>query len=354
VTEATELSEQASLEAMYRARIWSGYPLSLLWEDDRGAIHGPNLERRLARYRERIVDVRQALAGRSSRPRVLEVGCRDAFLLESLRASLPIDTEGLEIWSPWRQQAQHRGVAVHNTTLENWADKERFDVVVDCDLLCHLPEPVEHLRHVAERLAPGGLAIIEVPNLLGVQGDLLRHVLRSDSPLAFTPRALITACRRAGLLPIRMHKGTEIRLTCRRIVPDESAVTAGPDAPTVAHLAWGNDLRRGVKRALAQTGPTRETLRMAARVYRRCPYAASRADIAIEIAAQCERCSDYDQATKWLSRSLADRQDPEVEATLAQLQRLAATVRYVTAPQPAPTLRKRASATIEPVFALAS
>jgi hypothetical protein len=198
--------------------------------------------------------------------------------------------------------------------------------VLDLDMLPHMPDPVAHLRAVADRMRERGVAMIAVPNLLGVTGDLADDVLRGDSPHMFTPRALATACRRAGLMPFVIAAGPELRMLCRRDTCSE-AIVSGPDAMSVAHSAWGNDLRLSIKRALAEHGPTPRVLRTAADVHRQCPSPGARADIAIEIAVHCERCSDYEQAAAWLRRSLEDRTDAEVEATLAQLDHVLAHVR---------------------------
>jgi SAM-dependent methyltransferase len=315
--------------SFYRARVYAGAPASMLVEDAHGRIAAPKEHDHRSRLRERVLAMRHALAAASVdlRPSILHVGSGDGMLLAVARSVFGgADVLGLEPWQPWRAAARQRDVPTAAATLETWPTERKFDVVLDLDLLPHLPDPVAHLRAIAHRLHGSGVAMIAVPNLLGVTGDLAGDVLRGDSPHGFTPRALATACRRAGLLPFVITAGPELRMLCRREEVSE-AIVAGPDAMSVAHGAWGNDLRLSIKRALAEHGPTPRLLRTAAVVHRRCPSPSARADIAIEIAVHCERCSDYEQAAAWLVRSLDDRADAEVEATLGQLRGVIESVR---------------------------
>lgn len=315
--------------AFYRARVYAGAPASMLVEDERGRIVAPTPADHRTRLRERMLLLRHAVAaaGVDGAPSILHVGSGEGLLLAVARRVFGgADVQGLEPWQPWRSSARAREIPTDACTLETWATQRRFDLVVDVDVLPHLPDPVAHLRAVADRLLPGGVALVAVPNLLGVTGDLANDVLRGDSPRVFTPRALATACRRAGLMPFVVMGGPELRMLCRRAACSD-AIVSGPDAMSVAHEAWGNDLRLSIKQALAEHGPTPRVLRTAAKVHARCPSPGARADIAIEIAVHCERCSDYEGAAAWLQRSLEDRADPEVEATLGQVRQVLASVR---------------------------
>ena len=315
--------------SFYRARVYAGASASMLVEDERGRIVAPTEDAHRTRLRERMLLLRHAVsaAGVDGSPSILHVGSGDGRLLAVARGVFAgADVLGLEPWQPWRVSARAREVPTDASTLETWSTERRFDLAVDVDVLPHLPDPVAHLRALTERLHPHGVALIAVPNLLGVTGDLAEDVLRGDSPRAFTPRALATACRRAGLMPFVVVGGPELRMLCRR-APCSDAVVSGPDAMSVAHEAWGNDLRLSIKRALAEHGPTPRVMRAAAMVHGKCPSPGARADIAIEIAVHCERCSDYEAAAGWLQRSLEDRADAEVEATLAQVREVIASVR---------------------------
>jgi SAM-dependent methyltransferase len=78
----------------------------------------------------------------------------------------------------------------------------RFDVVTAFHVIEHLPAPLGTLRRMLEWLAPGGMAIVEVPNVAGVGGrafgrywsglDFPRHLTH------FTPETMGAMVERAG------------------------------------------------------------------------------------------------------------------------------------------------------------
>lgn len=311
-----------STRAQYRARAMFPESAALLWEDELGRIHPPGGDEHRDLLRDRLLDVRYAIAqlrGRSQ-PRLLEIGCRDGLLLSTAKRIFDdLQPEGIEPWGPWRSAARARGLAVDTTPIEERLGEQSFDIIVDVDVLPRLEDPVAHLRAVAAALGDGSVAIIGAPNLTGCRGELTHDILRADTPSLFTPRALATACMAAGLKPFHVTNGPEMRVLCTRGVPSTSVV-AGPDVLRVSAALRGNDLRLSIKRALADKGPTPRLLVVAKSVHTRCPCPDTRADIAIEIAISAERCSDYETATAWLKTSLEDRADPDVEDTLGQLQ----------------------------------
>lgn len=304
-------------DAGYRARVCAFDPTALLEGDD-GMV-----TRTAPQLRQRLDDLGQALAAieleaAGSRARVLHIGASDGTFLAAARHRFRLQTVGLEPWRPWAKSARERGLDVHATTLERWRGRRRFDVIVEHGLLAHLCDPLAHLRRIAARLQPRGIAVIEVPNLLATAG-LAVEVLSAQRPYTFTPRALVTACKRAGLVPIFAVAQQQLVLLCRPATAASECVSPGPTAGDVAQVVWGNDLRIELKRALAATGATPAALATATRVHARCAYSPARADLAIEIANACERDSDLDAAALWLAASLRDRPDPEVETTLRHL-----------------------------------
>lgn len=297
-------------------------PLSLQWEDEDGRVHPATANARIALYRARLQMLGAHLPQVAEPLEVCDVASRDGLLLRTLASLHRARPLALEVHADWARRARARGLTVQTTTLEQWETSETFDVALDCDTLPYLSDPVEHLRRMAQRLRPHGRAFIVVPNLLAGFADLRRDILAGHHAVSFTPRALLVACLRAGLHPLQVEVGREIRVVCQRGEVSMRRMQGGPDALAVAHALWGDDLRRGIKTALAKHGPTREVLRIAARTHRRAPTPDTRADIAFEIAAGCERAKDYDRAEQWLKRSLNDRFDPEVEATLRMVRQV--------------------------------
>jgi SAM-dependent methyltransferase len=301
-------------DAGYRARVCSSDPTALVEGDD------GTVTRAAPVLRQRLDDLGQALAvidleACRGRARVLHIGSGDGSVLAAARHRFRLHAVGLEPWRPWAQAARARGLDVHGNTLERWRGRRRFDIVVEHGLLAHLCDPVAHLRRIAARLQPGGVALLEVPNLLGSAGTA-NEVLSPQRPLTFTARALVTACKRAGLVPIFAVAQQRLVVLCRPAAVASHCVSPGPDAGDVAQSVWGNDLRLELKRALARSGATPSAITAASRVHARCTHTATRADLAIEIANACERDSALDAAAYWLSASLVDRRDPEVEAML--------------------------------------
>lgn len=301
-------------DAGYRARVCSSDPTALVESDDGSVTRdGPVL-------RQRLDDLGQALAAIDleacrGRARVLHIGSADGTFLAAARHRFRLQAVGLEPWRPWAQTARARGLDIHASTLERWRGRRRFDVIVEHGLLAHLCDPVAHLRRIAARLQPGGVALLEVPNLLASAG-LANETLSAQRPLTFTARALVTACKRAGLVPIFAVAQQRLVVLCRPAAVASHCVSPGPEAGDVAQSVWGNDLRIELKRALAKSGATPAAIDAAARVHARCRHAATRADLAIEIANACERDSAFDATAYWLAASLVDRPDPEVEAML--------------------------------------
>jgi trans-aconitate methyltransferase len=54
-------------------------------------------------------------------------------------------------------------VEFHAADVASWEAPDRFDVIVHCHTLEHLPEPVVALRHLRSLLAPAGRLAVEVP-----------------------------------------------------------------------------------------------------------------------------------------------------------------------------------------------
>lgn len=101
----------------------------------------------------------------------------------------------------------HGTLAIASSRLDG-----NFDAVVFQHSLEHVAEPLEDVRLAAERLRPGGLLLVSLPNFGSWQAqrfgsnwfhlDLPRH--RSH----FTARGIDLLLRRAGLNPLRTSTST--------------------------------------------------------------------------------------------------------------------------------------------------
>lgn len=166
-----------------------------------GDLHGvlrPHLRRRL-----------EAVERRLGVGRLLEIGCGKGALLEYAR-DRGWTTRGVEISEAAGRVAREKGLDVHIGPVETMSTPpEPPDFVHMNHVLEHLADPVRVLRQVRELLAPGGIAVVEVPNefdnLFFHVGRALLPQSRRLSPVPsthqcfFNPQTLQRAICAAGL-----------------------------------------------------------------------------------------------------------------------------------------------------------
>jgi SAM-dependent methyltransferase len=123
----------------------------------------------------------------------------------------------------------------------------RFDVITAFHVIEHLPEPLGTLRRMVEWLAPGGLIIVEVPNVSGVGGRLFgRYWSGLDFPrhlVHFRPETMTAMVERAGGRVVSARHRTKPRYlirSVRHMLADGSgAVAAGGLAVVDSRLGRG-------------------------------------------------------------------------------------------------------------------
>lgn len=95
---------------------------------------------------------------------VLEFGSATGFLLDALRPHVGDNLTGVEPGDDFREYASEEvGLEMHadSSTLEG----RQFDLVLSYYVLEHMRDPVGQLKRYLDLLAPGGIAIMEVPNI---------------------------------------------------------------------------------------------------------------------------------------------------------------------------------------------
>ncbi len=150
--------------------------------------------------------------------RVLDIGCGGGLLSEPM-ARLGADVVGADA-APRnipvaRLHAEQSGLAIdyRNTTAEALAAAgERFDVVLNMEVVEHVADPLAYLTACHDLLKPGGLMICSTLNrnaksfMMAIVGAewVMRWLPKGthDWQKFITPDELYDLIRRAGLLPV--------------------------------------------------------------------------------------------------------------------------------------------------------
>lgn len=95
---------------------------------------------------------------------------------------------GLELSSWAVAQGRKLGVDIIEGTLQDASfSNGSFDVISMFDVLEHLPYPIDYIREIYRILSPGGMVLVETPN---VEGFFAKHLYKENSDLV-KPRAHI-------------------------------------------------------------------------------------------------------------------------------------------------------------------
>lgn len=113
------------------------------------------------RYDNRVADVENYA---SERGRLLEIGsARGAFL--QVMKSRGWEVEGVEISRDAAILANESGIKTHEGVFSDYAAEAPFDVICMYQTLEHVPDPKQVITKAFSGLNPGGLFIVEVPNI---------------------------------------------------------------------------------------------------------------------------------------------------------------------------------------------
>jgi len=168
----------------------------------------PRMERLLhvlnRRRAKRLMDYLRGTDAAS--PRVLDVGCGRALLLESIARS-GAECHGLEREGFDTSRVSSKITMHHGTVNSLGFMPGSFQLIILWHVLEHLENPGEVLQQLADLLSPGGLLAVAVPNIDSLQAgwfgpdwfhlDLPRHLWH------FTPKTLEMLWRAAGLKKVR-------------------------------------------------------------------------------------------------------------------------------------------------------
>jgi len=142
--------------------------------------------------------------------KALDVGCGRGEVCVALTqagyACTGLDMKERLITSLQAQQPKVRWMRAMTDELERMG--EQFDVITLYHVLEHVAKPVECLANIKRLLRPGGLLVLEVPNVAGWEARLKGHrwhYYKVDHVNYFRPKDLVRAARLAGLNAVGMR-----------------------------------------------------------------------------------------------------------------------------------------------------
>lgn len=111
--------------------------------------------------------------------RILDVGCGRGRLLSILKSVGPPawSFHGIELDGEAVDAVRRLGFSAERTTIENYDPPERFDLIVLQQVIEHVRDPKAVARGLARLLAPGGVVVLETPDLAGWDYGLFRRGL---------------------------------------------------------------------------------------------------------------------------------------------------------------------------------
>lgn len=160
-----------------------------------------SLERIKSRYIvQRLADIRHGATGR-----FLDVGPGAGRLLDAAR-NAGWNTFGVELSPEFARVCREAGHHIVQGLFPDDLDaSERFDAVSMLDVLEHLHHPVEAMAAARESLGPGGVLVIQVPNveslLIAIEGEASLNFCHGHWN-HFSPTTLTRLAAAAGLVPL--------------------------------------------------------------------------------------------------------------------------------------------------------
>ena len=142
----------------------------------------------------------------SGKKRILDVGCGDGRFLGALADYGPKEWElfGIDIDKQAVERARARGIQAEFARLEDYdPGEQKFDMIVLFQVVEHVSAPDEMAEKVRGLLAPGGLFVVETPDVAGWDEALYRDGLWGGYHIPrhwtlFTPSTLGKLLSNAG------------------------------------------------------------------------------------------------------------------------------------------------------------
>jgi SAM-dependent methyltransferase len=158
--------------------------------------------RHLAEVRERLFGI---LGG--AHARVLEIGCGQGEMIESLAVQGAGRVEAIGCDTAWRPRRLPPGLRIEAAEFDAAAMRATggFDLVYSRHVIEHVDDPVALLRAMASVLGDAGRVCIETPDLAWTLANNQWQDFFYEHCNYFTAAGLAETCRRAGLAATRVE-----------------------------------------------------------------------------------------------------------------------------------------------------
>lgn len=155
-----------------------------------------------------------------------ELGCGDGQFLDIFK-ELGIDADGYEAGPKNLYECGKKGYMVLDS-LENTFD-EKYDVIFSSYFLEHIPDPVEAMTNVIDKLNPGGLIYFECPNYSVIERDGLWLEFTRDHRFYYDNQSIKFLLYKVGFDIIKIeHDTLNLKVIARK--PDKfSAIRKSMD-----------------------------------------------------------------------------------------------------------------------------
>jgi SAM-dependent methyltransferase len=193
---------------------------------------------------ELIVDKLRQMRPTRQHERILDIGCGDGLFFDRLAEFGEVEgvEPSMDLVSPHNPHRSRIHVCPFD---ENFRPGKQYSLVTMLDVLEHLENPIDALRHALELLAPAGLMIITVPALMALwtNHDVLNHHLTRYTKRSFRQVACLAGFETQEERYL-YHWTCPVKLGVRVM---EGLVRSQPEAPRIP-ASWANDVLFRVSR----------------------------------------------------------------------------------------------------------
>ena len=140
--------------------------------------------------------------------KLLDVGAANGYFVE-MAARVGFEASGIEISSQAVEWAKKLGRSVEKSSLEEYANPSKFDILTALDVLEHIENPKEFLGSAHRKLVTNGYLLINVPNsgslFAKLSGEKWHAIVPPEHWFFFNRKSLKLALESTGFSVIKMR-----------------------------------------------------------------------------------------------------------------------------------------------------